>query len=129
MRAGARAANASSSLLPDRLRVDGESDLVSNDDAAAVERAVPAHPEVVAVDGRRGHESGAQLRSLVHVSLPPGRRPGAERADLEDDRPDDSADGEVAVDLELGGADAPGHLAAEADLWVAFHVEEVRAAQ
>src|SRR5438445_9030596 len=116
-------------VLEDRLGVDRDLDLVAHDHAALVEGRVPARAEVVAVDGGGGDESRADPGSLVDAAFPPRRRPTAEVVDVEHRRAGDSTDGEVSLHLEVRRPGPPGHAAAEGDLRMPFHVEEVSAAE
>src|SRR5262249_51913285 len=76
----------------DRLGVDRDVDVVADDDAAAVQDAMPVDAEVLPVDARRRDEACSRLRSLVDAVLPPRGLPLAEVLDVERHRPGDAAD-------------------------------------
>src|SRR5947209_14531698 len=116
-------------LFEDRLGVDGDPDVVAHYHTAEIERIVPAHAEIVAVDGGLGDESRADLRSLVDAALPPGSRPAPEIVDVEHRRAGDAADGQVPFDPEIQRAGSLGDASVEADLRMTFDVDEVGAAE
>src|SRR5439155_18982018 len=75
-----------------RLDLDLEVDLLAYQEAARLDRHVPGHPPVLAVD-RRPRGSG-EHRLALHVRSPPQELP------REGDRLRDALDREVAVELE-----------------------------
>ena len=62
------------SVLPDRLDLDPNLELVPNQQAAALQRSIPGQPEVLAVDGRLAREAGPLLTRGVLASPVEGCR-------------------------------------------------------
>src|SRR5207249_8287911 len=75
-----------------RLDLDLEVDLLAHQEAARLDRHVPGHPPVLAIDRR--------LRRRGEHRLPLHVRPPPEELPREGDRPGDVLDREVAVQLE-----------------------------
>jgi len=71
----------------------------------------------------------ADLGSLVDAAFPPGSRPASEVVHVEHHRPGDSADGQLSLRLEVQRAKPLDRAAAEADLRMPLHVEEIGAAE
>src|SRR6185437_15086875 len=106
-------------LVEHALDLEGDRDLLADDDAAAGHRAVVADAEVVPVDLAAGREA--------RPGPAEGVRAEAVHLELERDRLGGAADGEIAVEQEVVtvGADAGG---AERHRRVRLDVEEVGAA-
>src|SRR5690606_7473062 len=110
-----------SSGLLDRRDVELEVDLLAHEDAAGLQGGVPVHAPVLAVDGGLALEADALVAERVDGRAGVGEvdRDGLGRA----------LDGEVTGDPVLGVAELLDLGAAERDLRVGVHVEEVVAPQ
>src|SRR6266700_2084763 len=118
-----------SGFFQDRLDVDRDVNVISNDNAASVYRVIPTDAEIVAIDRRRGDKAGARLWSLVDAVFPPGRLPLPEVMDIQRCFARNSADGEVAADSEVVTAQDLDLIAAESDLRMICHIQKISAAQ
>ena len=94
-----------------------------------VQRAVPAHAEIMTVDGGRGYESCSCLRTLVLSIFPPGRLPWPQVGDIQRGTPGDPADREISCDAVVVAAQDLHLAAAESDLRMVVRIQEVGTAQ
>src|SRR6266446_9709514 len=80
-----QAARTASIALPDRLDIDGDGHLVTNDHSSPVHRFVPTHTKVMTIDLGGRDKARSQPRSFVDpltlLLFPPGCFPLAEVAD------------------------------------------------
>src|SRR6187399_196413 len=109
----------SGALLFDELHLEGDGDLVTDDDAAGLERGVPLHAEVRAADLRAGGRADAELAPRV-LAL------GRDVRDLERDLARDAVNREPTLELEIFTALA-GARRNEAHRRVVLDIEEVGA--
>src|SRR5215813_737255 len=113
----------------DRLRVDGQLDFVTDNNAPAVEDTVPVDAEVFSVDPRRGEKAGARLGSFVDTVLPPWCFPLTQEAHVEGHWPGNAPDGELSGHSSFIRTDELEALARESNGRVVLDIEEVSALQ
>src|SRR5437773_313563 len=85
-----------SSVFQNRFNIDGDIDLVSDDNPAAVHCVLPTDSKVLTIDPGSGYKTRACFRPLVNSIFPPGRFPLPQIAYVQAHWPSDSANCQIA---------------------------------
>ena len=116
-------------FFQDRFRVDRDLDDVADDETSSVQRRVPAHAEVVAIDGRCCGEAGTGFWAFVHAVLPPRRLPLTQVAHTKRNSSSNSPDRQITANRGFVFADNVDPISFESDSRIIRDIEKIGASK